>query len=49
MYFAGFTKVVFYHKTGKLLLADGVHVNRVEQYRLYRSYRGAILKALYLL
>ena len=36
----------FYSKAGKLLSADGVHVNRLGQYRLYRSYRGAILKAL---
>ena len=36
----------FYTKAGKLLLADGVHVNRLGQYRLYRSYRAAILHAL---
>ena len=30
-------------------LADGVHVNSLGQYFLYRSYRGAILKALGLL
>lgn len=30
-------------------LADGVHFNRNGQYRLYRSYRGAILKALTML
>ena len=32
-----------------LYLADGVHVNSLGQYFLYRSYRGAILKALGLL
>ena len=47
--FCWFHKGGFYHHTGKLLSADGVHVNRVGQYRLYRSYRGAILKALTLL
>ena len=40
---------VFYNEAGKLLLADGVHVNRLGQYRLYHSYRGAIWKALFLL
>lgn len=30
-------------------LADGVHLNQVGQYLLYRSYRGAILKALAML
>ena len=30
-------------------LADGVHLNAVGQYLLYRSYRGAILKALAML
>ena len=40
---------VFYNEAGKLLLVDGVHVNRLGQYRLYRSYRGAIWKALFLL
>ena len=29
-----------------LYLSDGVHVNSLGQYFLYRSYRGAILKAL---
>ena len=47
--FCWFHKGGFYNKTGKLLLADGVHVNRVGQYRLYRSYRGVILRALTLL
>lgn len=32
-----------------LYLEDGVHVNSCGQYFLYRSYRGAILKALGLL
>ena len=32
-----------------LYLSDGVHVNPAGQYFLYRSYRGAILKALSLL
>lgn len=32
-----------------LYLADGVHVNPSGQYLLYRSYRGAVLKALSLL
>ena len=39
----------FYNEAGKLLLADGVHVNRLGQYRLYRSYRCAIWMALFLL
>ena len=39
----------FYNKAGKFFLGDGVQVNRLGQYRLYRSYRGAILKALSLL
>lgn len=30
----------------KGLLSDGVHVNKLGQYLLYRSYRGAILKVL---
>ena len=30
-------------------LPDGVHVNDVGQYSLYRSYRGAIIKALRML
>ena len=44
---------VFYWEHCKLLnpkkpvlLEDGVHLNRCGQYVLYRSYRGAILKAL---
>ena len=36
----------FSHPTKKFYLADGVHVNPAGQYLLYRSYRGAILKAL---
>ena len=32
-----------------VLLPDGVHLNTLGQYLLYRSYRGAILKALSLL
>ena len=28
---------VFYNEAGKLLLADGVHVNRLGQYRLYHT------------
>ena len=32
-----------------LYLRDGVHVNPTGQYFLYRSYRGAVLKALGLL
>ena len=43
----------WYHKAftnlAQALLADGVHVNPAGQYRLYRSYRGAILKALSML
>ena len=31
------------------LLDDGVHLNRFGQYLLYRSYRGAILKAVKIL
>ena len=30
-------------------LRDGVHFNKIGQYHLYRSYRGAILKALSML
>lgn len=47
--FCWFHKGRFYHKAGKLLLADGVYANHVGQYCLYRSYRGTILKALNLL
>ena len=36
----------FSHPTKNFYLADGVHVNPAGQYLLYRSYRGAILKAL---
>ena len=43
----------WYHKgftnPGQALIADGVHVNTAGQYRLYCSYRGAILKALSML
>jgi lysophospholipase L1-like esterase len=36
----------FYNHSRQLLLSDGVHVDPLGQYLLYRSYRGAILKAL---
>ena len=36
----------FSHLAKNFYLADGVHVNPAGQYYLYRSYRGAILKAL---
>lgn len=36
----------WFHKgvSSNFLLQDGVHLNRAGQLRLYRSYRGAILK-----
>ena len=34
------------HPAKNFYLADGVHLNPAGQYVLYRSYRGAILKAL---
>ena len=39
----------FSHPGKDLYLPDGVHVNPAGQYHLYRSYRGAILRALRLL
>lgn len=39
----------FYGDNRPLSLHDGVHVTPVGQYRLYRSYRGAILRALTLI
>jgi len=39
----------FSNPSVQLLLPDGVHVNPVGQYKLYRSYRGAIIKALSML
>ena len=39
----------FSHPGKDLYLSDGVHVNPAGQYHLYRSYRGAILRALCLL
>lgn len=37
----------FHHGvSSKFLLRDGVHLNHAGQLRLYRSYRGAMLKAL---
>ena len=39
----------FQNPTCNLYLHDGVHLNSTGQYRLYRSYRGAILQALRLL
>ena len=39
----------FTHPAIPPFLPDGVHFNRRAQYRLYRSYRGAILKAIALL
>lgn len=35
--------------TGNVYLRDGVHLNKDGQYRLYRSYRGAVLNALCIL
>jgi hypothetical protein len=35
-----------HRRLNDFLLTDGVHLNPVGQYHLYRSYRGAILKAL---
>lgn len=40
---------VFNHPAKDLYLANGVHLNFAGQYYLYRSYRGAILRALSLL
>ena len=41
----------WFHKgvSSKFLLRDGVHLNHSGQLRLYRSYRGAILKGLSML
>ena len=39
----------FFNPARALLSMDGVHCNPQGQYCLYRSYRGAILKALALL
>jgi len=39
----------FYRSDRSLLSLDGVHCNAQGQYCLYRSYRGAILKALAML
>ena len=39
----------FYRSDRSFLCSDGVHCNAKGQYHLYRSYRGAILKALTLL
>ena len=39
----------FYRSDRSFLCSDGVHCNAKGQYHLYRSYRGAILKALSLL
>ena len=36
----------FYNRSHRLLSHDGVHVGALGQYRLYRSYRVAVLKAL---
>ena len=36
----------FHNPSQNPFLPDGVHVNPSGQYQLYRSYRGAILKAL---
>jgi hypothetical protein len=38
---------VFLQRVTSPFLPDGVHFNRRAQYTLYRSYRGAILKALF--
>ena len=39
----------FFESRRQLLCSDGVHCNPAGQYCLYRSYRGAIIKALALL
>lgn len=39
----------FTNPSPNVMLPDGVHVNSAGQYCLYRSYRGAILKALHML
>ena len=39
----------FINPSINLYLPDGVHMNNVGQYSLYRSYRGAIIKALRIL
>ena len=41
--------VPFNHPAKDFYLADGVHLNSSGQYLLYRSYRGAVLKAVSLL
>ena len=43
------THYSFSNPSKPFYLADGVHLNQVGQYLLYRSYRGAILKALAML
>ena len=43
------THYSFSNPSKPFYLADGVHLNAVGQYLLYRSYRGAILKALAML
>jgi hypothetical protein len=45
MFFVGHTGV-FSNPSINLYLPDGIHVNAQGQHSLYRSYRGAILKAL---
>ena len=40
---------IFNHPAKAFYLPDGVHLNAAGQYQLYRSYRGAILKALSLM
>lgn len=40
---------LFNHPAKDFYLADGVHLNFAGQYHLYRSYRGAIMRALSLL
>ena len=36
----------FWNTTQRFLARDGVHLNRLGQYKLYRSLRGAVLKSL---
>ena len=40
---------IFNHPSKDFYLSDGVHLNPSGQYQLFRSYRGAILKALRLI
>ena len=39
----------FWNTSSRIFLHDGVHLNGLGQYKLYRSYRGAVLNALRLI